>query len=79
MLIYILNKRLRRIFEAGGISLCNSLNTGPGFYISLYLTKSNFFLLYKISQVFVFYFVILNIYRWFNITNIIPHSPGDGS
>ena len=31
------NKRQRRIFEAAGISLCNSLNTRPGFYnISLY-------------------------------------------
>ena len=25
------------------------------------------------------YFVFLNIYRWFNITNIIPHSPDEGS
>ena len=40
MLIYIHNKRLRRIFKAGPISLCNSVNTRPGFYnISLYLSK----------------------------------------
>ena len=39
MLIYIHNKRLRRIFEAVAISLCNSLNTRPGFYISPYLSK----------------------------------------
>ena len=32
MLIYIHNKRLRRIFEAVAISFCNSLNTCPGFY-----------------------------------------------
>ena len=25
------------------------------------------------------YFALLNIHRWFNITNIIPHSPDDGS
>ena len=25
------------------------------------------------------YFVLLNIHCQFNITNIIPHSPGDGS
>ena len=25
------------------------------------------------------YFVLLNIHRWFNITNIIPPSPADGS
>ena len=41
MLIYIYNKRLRRIFEAAAISFFNSLNTRPGFYnISLYLSKS---------------------------------------
>ena len=41
MLIYIHNKRLRRIFEADDISLCNSLNTRPGFYnISPFLSKS---------------------------------------
>ena len=41
MLIYIHNKRLRRIFEAVAILLCNSLNTRPGFYnISPYLSKS---------------------------------------
>ena len=41
MLVYIHNKRLRRIFEAGAISLCNSVNTCPGFYnISPYLSKS---------------------------------------
>ena len=41
MLIYIHNKRLRRIFEATAISLSNSLNTCPGFYnISPYLSKS---------------------------------------
>ena len=27
----------------------------------------------------VLYFVLLNIYRWINITNIVPHSPEDGS
>ena len=32
MPIYIHDKRLRRIFEAGAISLCNSVNTRPGFY-----------------------------------------------
>ena len=25
------------------------------------------------------YFAILNIHRWFNITNIFPQSPDDGS
>ena len=30
-LIYIYNKRLRWIFEAGAILLCNSVNTRPGF------------------------------------------------
>ena len=41
ILIYIHNKRLRRIFEAAAISLFNSLNTRPGFYnISPYLSKS---------------------------------------
>ena len=41
MLICIHLKRLRRIFEAAAISLCNSLNTRPGFYnISPYLGKS---------------------------------------
>ena len=25
------------------------------------------------------YFVLSNIHRWFNIINIIPHSPDDGS
>ena len=41
MLIYIQNKRLRRIFEAAAISLCNSLNTRPAFYnISPSLSKS---------------------------------------
>ena len=39
MLINIHNKRLRKIFEAAAISLCNSLNTRPGFYISSYLSK----------------------------------------
>ena len=32
MLIYIHNNRLRQIFKAGAISLCNSVNTRPGFY-----------------------------------------------
>ena len=41
MLIYI-NKRLRRIFEAGAISLCNSINTCPGFYKFL-LTWANLY------------------------------------
>ena len=41
MLMYIHNKRLRRILEAAAISLSNSLNTRPGFYnISPYLSKS---------------------------------------
>ena len=41
ILIYIHNKRLRRIIEAAAISLCNSLNTRPGFYNSSpYLSKS---------------------------------------
>ena len=41
MLLYIHNKRFRRIFEAGAISLCNSVNTRPGFYnISPYFSKS---------------------------------------
>ena len=41
MLIYIHNKRLRQIFKVAAISLCNSLNTRPGFYnISPYLSKS---------------------------------------
>ena len=46
MYAYIHNKRLRRIFEAGAISFCNSLNNGPGFYnISPYLSKNHFKLL----------------------------------
>ena len=41
MLIYIHNERQRRILEAAAISLCNSLNTRPGFYnISPYSSKS---------------------------------------
>ena len=41
MLIYIHNKRLRRIFEVSAISLCNSINTSSSFYnISPYLSKS---------------------------------------
>ena len=41
MLIYIHNKRLRRIFEAAGISLSNSLKIRPGFYnISSSLSKT---------------------------------------
>ena len=41
MLIYIHNKKLRQIVEAGATSLSNSLNTRPGFYnISPYLNKS---------------------------------------
>ena len=32
MLVYIRNKRLRRIFEAGAISFCNSFNNPPDFY-----------------------------------------------
>ena len=41
MLIYIHNKRLRRIFQAAAISLFNSLNTRPGYNNILpYLSKS---------------------------------------
>ena len=41
LLIYIHNKRLRKIFETSTISLCNSINTHPRFYnISPYLNKS---------------------------------------
>ena len=40
MLIYIHNKSLWRIFEAVAISLFNSLNTRPDFYIFPYLSKS---------------------------------------
>ena len=41
VLLYIYNKRLRWIFEAGAISLCNFLNTCLGFYnISPFLSKS---------------------------------------
>ena len=40
-LIFIQNKRIRRIFEAAFISLSNSLNTRPGFYtIPPYWSKS---------------------------------------
>ena len=39
---------------------------------------ANFFLLYKFSQGF-YILVFLNIRRWFNITNIIPHNPDDSS
>ena len=64
MLIYIHNKRLRPIFEAASISLCNSLNTHPDFYkISPYLRKSildsyNIFHIYHsfICTLFYFYF-----------------------
>ena len=38
----------------------------------------NFFLLYKFSLGF-YILRFLYIHRWFNITNIIPHSPDDGS
>ena len=42
ILIYIHNKRQRRIFEAGAISLCDSVNTRLAFYnISHYLSKFN--------------------------------------
>ena len=42
MLNYIQNKRLRQIFKAAAISLCNSLNTHPGFNnISPDLRKSS--------------------------------------
>ena len=34
-LINIHNKRLRQIFDAGAISLCNSINTRLGFSINL--------------------------------------------
>ena len=41
MLIYTHNKRLKPIFQTVAVSLCNSLNTRPGFYnISPYLSKS---------------------------------------
>ena len=41
MLVCIHNKRQRRIFGVAAISLCNSLNTRPGFYnISPYLSES---------------------------------------
>ena len=39
---------------------------------------AHFFLLYKFFLRFL-HFVFLNVHRWFNITNIIPHSPDDGS
>ena len=38
----------------------------------------NFFLLYKFSLGF-YILHFLHIHHWFNITNIIPHSPDDGS
>ena len=37
MFIYLYNKSLRRVFEAGAISLCNSVNTHRGFY-KIFLT-----------------------------------------
>ena len=37
-----------------------------------------FFLLFKFSLGF-YIFHFLHIHRWFNITNIIPNSPDDGS
>ena len=35
----------------------------------------------KTLQIFLrfLYFVLLNNHRWFNITNVIPHCPDDGS
>ena len=39
---------------------------------------TTFFLLYKFSLGF-YISHFLHIHRWFNITNIIPHSPDDGS
>ena len=43
MLIYIHNKRLRQIFRTGAISLCNFINTRPGFYnISPYFEQIHF-------------------------------------
>ena len=45
------------------------------FFLSL---TANFFLLYKFSlDFYILHF--LHIHRLFNITNIIPHSPDDGS
>ena len=29
-------------------------------------------------KLFFLYFSLLNIHRWFNITNIIPHNPDNG-
>ena len=31
------------------------------------------------SLMYFLYFALLNLHRWFNITNIIPHSTDDGS
>ena len=34
----------------------------------------------RLSYIYIYmYFALLNIHRWFNITNIIPRSPDDGS
>ena len=64
MLIYIHYKRLRQIFEAGAISIFNSVNTRPGFYnISPYLSKSilnryNIFLLLLIYFTYIIIFTL---------------------
>ena len=38
---------------------------------------ANFFLVIKLSLSFYILHILI-IYRWFNVTNIIPHSPEDG-
>ena len=51
MFIYIDNKRLRWIFNAGASSLCNSWNTHPGFIIFL-CTQANTFEIATIFSIF---------------------------
>ena len=48
-------------------------------YIYIYILSTFFF--FFVIQIFprFLYFAFLNIHRWFNITNIIPLSPDDGS
>ena len=52
----------------------DSLIKRPNFLVM----NGQLFLLYKFSLGF-YILHFLHIHRWFNITNIIPHSPDDGS
>ena len=67
-LIYIHNKRLRRIFEAGVISLCNSINTCLSFYnISPYLSKSilNCYNIFHLQLIYSRYIIFLHFLFFF--------------